>query len=92
MKEAVFYGENAAFHASNGRLKGFRKLRNIRYIASRGTTDTIDKTEANLQVLLDQIIKNNGLPKYDARDIFNLDQTALFWHILAKRGFGGQVP
>ena len=80
------------FTASNGWLQGFKKRRNLKYKASRGTTDTIDKKEA--YKLLDTLIRNNGLLDYLASDIFNLDETVLFWRTLAKKGlvFGGEAP
>ena len=84
--------EESAFAASNGWLQGYKQRRNIQYKASRGTTDTINKEEA--YKLLDDIIRNNGILKYSAHDIFNLDETAFFWRTLAKRGliFGDEAP
>ena len=44
--------------------------------------------------MLDKIIQNNGLLEYDACDVFNLDETALFWRTIAKRGLviGTEAP
>ena len=92
LQDSGEYSLACTFSASTGWLDGLKKRRKIKYKALRGSTDTINKNQALL--LLDDLIKKNGLLAYNAWDIFNLDETALFWRTLAKRGlcFDGQAP
>ena len=69
--------------ASDGYLRGLKKRNSIAFINERGESDSVnsDKVE-NWKNNLNEIINN-----YDSNEIYNCDETGMFWRLLPNKTF-----
>ena len=92
LKQVGFIPQQATFKASDGWLRNFRQRQDIKMGYGSGTTDAVDKETAYR--LLNEMVVKYKLTEFAACDIFNIDETALFWRTVAKKGlhFGDKAP
>lgn len=71
------------FKASDGYIAGLKKRCNIEYRIESGESFSVSQTAIdNWKSELIELIKN-----YDSKDIFNLDETGLFWKLLPTKTY-----
>jgi hypothetical protein len=85
------------FKASNGWLEKFQKRHSIVFKSVQGEEGTVDVGALNDW---QTSALRNQLKDYEAKDVFNLDETGLFWKLLpnktmafkGERSTGGKKP
>lgn len=73
---------NDKFKASNGWLDNFKKRHSIVFKTVQGEEGAVNVGELNnwqTSVLRDELMK------YEPKDVFNLDETGLFWKLLPNK-------
>ena len=71
------------FKASDGYIAGLKKRCNIEYRIESGESFSVSQTAIdNCKSELIELIKN-----YNSKDIFNLDETGLFWKLLPTKTY-----
>ena len=71
------------FYPSDGYFRGLKKRNNIYYSNLRGESDGVDGDKVKKwKEKLQEIIK-----EYDANDIYNCDETSMYWRLLPTRTF-----
>jgi hypothetical protein len=72
---------------SNGWLQGFQNRRNIQSTGRHGKKRSIS-TDANEEIIkIREVIKN-----YSPKDIFNCDETGLFWRTNSDQKISHSIP
>ena len=75
------------FKASNGWLDRWKKRHNIKKMTISGeSSDVSGSTVSSWKERLTEIIEGYGID-----DVWNLDETGVFWQALADKGFGRRV-
>ena len=73
-----------SFSASNGWLESWKKRHNVKQVVVSGEAGEVrGETVSSWKEWLPEII--NG---YNAKDIWNLDETGCYWQALPEKGFG----
>jgi hypothetical protein len=85
-EKAVKFAEDMGytdFKATNRYIKGLKKRHQIEWTTIRGESESVNpEVVTNWQKELESEI--NG---FDSKDIYNLDETALFWRILPNKTY-----
>ncbi len=85
LKENKYEGVTTTFTASKGWLEKFKNHSGMKNIKITGEAASTDETAtANFPAELKKIIEENG---YDKWQIFNVDETGLFWKKMPSRTF-----
>jgi len=71
------------FTASNGYINGLKKRQNISFITEYGDSNSVDP---EVVIKWEKDLEGN-LKDYKAEDIYNLDETALFYRLLPNKSF-----
>ena len=77
--------ETKPFRASRGWLHRFRNRSNLKNIKIIG--EAVLANEEAAAKFLAELKKINKEGKYDTRQVFNCDETGLFWNIMPKRTY-----
>lgn len=75
------------FKASPGWFDRFKTRSHLRHIHLHGEGGFTETTAATFPVMLEKIVKEGG---YTAHQIFNIDETGLFWKRIPSRSFIAQ--
>ena len=73
-----------SFSASNGWLDSWKKRHNVKQVVVSGEAGEVrGETVSSWKERLPEIIDG-----YDAKDVWNLDETGCYWRALPEKGFG----
>ena len=73
-----------SFTASNGWLESWKKRHNVKQVVVSGESgDVRGETVSSWKERLPEIVVG-----YEAKDVWNLDETGCFWRALPEKGFG----